>query len=157
LSTDVKGLRFRTLLPETSYARDLAVSVGRGDVTECSFGFSVNRDDPGAPGDVWKEIPDPEDDSRLITVRELCDLDLYDVSTVTYPAYPTTSAGVERSLWPEGIPAEVRAHAPGSRAIAVETQRWRERASMRLRLARLVESGGRSEGEYLSSKSRFFR
>ena len=110
LSEDKKGLKFRTLLPDTSYARDLAASVERGDVNECSFGFMVNNSDPDNPGAIWREVPDPEDNSKLITVRELHDVNLMDVSTVTYPAYPKTNTALERSLFPDGIPAEIRSH-----------------------------------------------
>ena len=39
ISEDETGLRFETLLPDTSYARDLAALVARGDVDEGSFGF----------------------------------------------------------------------------------------------------------------------
>lgn len=116
LSEDDKGLKFRTLLPDTGYARDLAVSVDRGDVNECSFGFMVNRSDPDNPGETWTEVPDPEDNTRLITVRELRDVDLMDVSVVTFPAYGKTNAGLERSLFPEGVPGAVRSHLRGFRS-----------------------------------------
>jgi HK97 family phage prohead protease len=110
LSADSKGLKFRTLMPDTTYARDLAVSVERGDVNECSFGFMVNHQDRDNPGATWSQIPDPDDPSQLVALRDLSDVDLEDVSTVTYPAYPKTSAGIEHSLWPDGVPAEVRSH-----------------------------------------------
>ena len=52
LSEDAQGLHFRTELPATNYARDLAVSVGRGDVDESSFRFRC-RDES------WTREPDP--------------------------------------------------------------------------------------------------
>jgi hypothetical protein len=46
-------------------------------------------------------------------LRELRDLDVYDVGPVTFPAYPDTSVdarGLVSSLWPQGIPEDVRSH-----------------------------------------------
>lgn len=106
LSDDAKGLKFRTELPDTSYAADLYASVDRGDIDECSFGFVAVRT-------AWIEEPDPEDEKRIRCIRELHDVDLFDVSTVTYPAYPGTNTEAARSLrllWPDGVPAEVRSH-----------------------------------------------
>ena len=71
--------------PDTSYARDLRVLLGRGDVNQSSFAFRV------APDAVeWDEDPD----SGLL-VRVIHRLSaLYDVSPVTYPAYPAASSGL---------------------------------------------------------------
>lgn len=110
LSEDNKGLKFRCLMPDTSYARDLMESVNRGDINECSFAFSVHNDGERA-GQSWTDADDEGADSMYSPrcIRELHDLDLYDVSTVTYPAYPGTSSEMSlRSLFPEGMPAEVR-------------------------------------------------
>lgn len=101
LSEDSKGLKFRTLMPDCGYANDLFESVSRGDIDECSFGFMAVRT-------AWIEEPDPDDEKVQRTIRELHDVDLFDVSTVTYPAYPGTSTMVERSLFPDGVPAEIR-------------------------------------------------
>jgi len=101
LSEDGKGLKFRTLMPDCGYANDLFESVSRGDIDECSFGFMAVRT-------AWIEEPDPDDEKVQRTVRELHDVDLFDVSTVTYPAYPGTSTTVERSLFPDGVPLEIR-------------------------------------------------
>lgn len=113
LSEDTKGLQFRTLMPDTTYANDLMASVARGDIDECSFGFSAIRT-------VWIDEPDPDDPTgkAMRCIRELHDLDLFDISTVTYPAYPNTSAAMERSLFPDGMPAEVRSHMPSARGKA---------------------------------------
>ena len=101
LSEDDRGLMFRTELPDTSYARDLAVSVERGDVNESSFSFmAVNT--------AWVEEPDSEDPKRSMIVRELRDLDLWDISTVTYPAYPETQTELNSRAIPEDSPVEMR-------------------------------------------------
>jgi len=85
---DEKGLRFE-IDPdmEISYVKDLQISMRRGDVNQCSFGFRVAAD-----GDHWKE------DSDGLWIRTIHQVEqLYDVSPVTYPAYTSTSCAV-RSL-----------------------------------------------------------
>ncbi len=80
ISVDKKGLRYEVDMPETSYAKDLMVSIQRGDVSQSSFGFIVETDS-------WDE----DDDGRLVrTVHKI--KRLLDVSPVTYPAYHDTQA-----------------------------------------------------------------
>lgn len=86
LSEDETGLRTEIDLPDTTYARDLAVSVERGDITGMSFGFRVR-----AGGQTIYE----RDDGLL--QRELTDIDLMEVSTTPIPAYPATDVA-RRSL-----------------------------------------------------------
>src|SRR5260370_11702279 len=99
LNEDDKGRKFRCEMPDTSYARDLMESIKRGDISQCSFGF-ITRSQTWIEG---KDRTEP-------TIREINDLDLFDVSVVTYPAYSDTSV-VGGSRWPEGIRQEVRDHA----------------------------------------------
>lgn len=81
LSTDTVGLYTQADLPNTSYARDLAEVMMRGDVDSMSFGFSVPRN-----GDAWSE------DGMY---RELREVRLHEVSVVTgFPAYSATSASL---------------------------------------------------------------
>jgi uncharacterized protein len=80
LSVDAQGLRYEVDLPETSYARDLAASVARGDISQSSFGFRVVSDE-------W-ERPESRGDLPLRRIRNL---ELFDVSPVTFPAYDATS------------------------------------------------------------------
>lgn len=80
LFIDERGLRYEVDLPDTSYARDLAVSVARGDVTQSSFGFRVVDDS-------WERPATPAD----LPLRRIRNVELFDVSPVTYPAYDTTS------------------------------------------------------------------
>ena len=84
MSEDEDGLAFDIDLPDTSFARDLAVSIERGDISGCSFGF-VTR------AQRWEEFEDGK------TIRTLLDCQLFDVGPVTYPAYPDTDVGM-RSL-----------------------------------------------------------
>ena len=48
LREDDKGLKFSVIPPDTQWARDLGVSMERGDVNQCSFGFTLGVDE-------WKE------------------------------------------------------------------------------------------------------
>jgi HK97 family phage prohead protease len=84
LGEDEKGLAFSLHVPDTQYARDLLVSLKRGDVSQMSFGFRTLRDK-------WENV-----DGKII--RTLLEVELYDVSPVTYPAYPQTSAAVRSRL-----------------------------------------------------------
>jgi HK97 family phage prohead protease len=95
LTEDEKGLRFRTMLPNTTIGRDIAELVKRGDIDECSFGFKAVKD-------AWIREKSEE-------VREIYDLDLHDISTVTYPAYPGTISEISaRAEFPDGLPTEIR-------------------------------------------------
>ena len=75
LSTDEKGLKYEFDMPQTSYGKDLAISMKRGDVTQSSFAFTVQNDN-------W-ETKDGMDVRTITKVKRL-----FDVSPVTYPAYP---------------------------------------------------------------------
>lgn len=85
LAVDAKGLTYEIDPPDTGTARDLLVSIERGDVNQSSFAFTVENDS-------WDE----DEEGRWIrTVHKV--RRLYDVSPVTYPAYPEAGAGL-RSL-----------------------------------------------------------
>lgn len=83
LSVDNKGLRAEIDPADTSYAKDLMVSMERGDVSQMSFGFRVLEDS-------WEDMD--KDVARRV-LRKL-DLDGGDVSVVTYPAYRATKVSV---------------------------------------------------------------
>lgn len=106
LSEDPTGLAFEVDPPDTQWARDLAVSIGRGDITQCSFGFMTRKDE-------WQTIGGR-------TIRTLMDVQLLDVSPVTYPAYPDTDVSL-RSL--EEIAEEGRKRlAPGGTTVSSVAQ-----------------------------------
>ena len=77
-----KGLQMKAVPPNTQTARDTIEEVKNGYIDEMSFGFSVPEG-----GDKWTT-------QEGKTVREIFDVDLFDVSVVTYPAYGKTSASV---------------------------------------------------------------
>lgn len=78
LSENERGLRVEIDPPDTQYARDLLVSMKRGDVSQMSFGFE-------ALVQTWDESGD-------VLERTLDECRLFDVSIVTYPAYEDTEA-----------------------------------------------------------------
>lgn len=89
LTSDDTGLHHEAPLPDTTYARDLVVSMGRGDVTGASFAFSLP---PDGTGDTWAKGEDGVMERTLLRAAEV-----YDVSVVTFPFYPDTTVAV-RSL-----------------------------------------------------------
>jgi len=83
LSEDARGLRFEIDVPPTTAARDLLVSVERGDVAGASFAFTVPKG-----GDRWtfhRSGP---------ATRDLLDVDLRDITITAMPAYPDTSVAL---------------------------------------------------------------
>lgn len=98
LREDDTGLLSEISMPDTTHGRDLMVSVKRGDVDQMSFAFQAVQEE-------WDES-DPNN-----PIRTLKEVKLFDVSPVTYPAYPTTDVGIGgRSA--ESILAEHRAAQP---------------------------------------------
>jgi uncharacterized protein len=81
LAEDQTGLYYRVIAPDTSYARDLAELMGRGDVNQSSFGFFTLDDHWGL---TENEFP----------LRDLLEVALVDVSVVTFPAYTDTDSSV---------------------------------------------------------------
>lgn len=85
LSNDTTGTHYRINGDmRQSYVKDLAIAMERGDVTQSSFGFRV----VGPEGQEWSE---DEDGFPLRTLREI---QLFDVSPVTYPAYEDSTSGL---------------------------------------------------------------
>lgn len=80
LSEDEIGLRVEINPPTTTFAADLIVSMERGDVDQMSFGFQV--------------IDDEMHTENEENIRVLLRVKLFDVSVVTFPAYPQTNVGV---------------------------------------------------------------
>ena len=83
LAEDERGLAVEITPPATQWARDLIEVMRRGDVDQMSFGFSIVEEG-------WEG--DPENPIRILK-----EVRLFDVSVVTFPAYPATDAHV-RSL-----------------------------------------------------------
>lgn len=78
LKTDEKGLFGIIRLPNTQYAEDLHELVKRGDIDQCSFGFNILDEDLeelASGGYRWR----------------INEIDLHEISVVTFPAYENTS------------------------------------------------------------------
>jgi HK97 family phage prohead protease len=80
LREDGTGLAYDVVPPDTTWARDLMVSVERGDISQSSFGFIVEADEWTPPA-TRGELP----------LRTITRVSLFDVSPVTFPAYPETT------------------------------------------------------------------
>jgi uncharacterized protein len=94
LKTDKVGLAYEIDPPDTQVARDLMVSMERGDISQSSFGF------------ICKDAAWGFDEVNGLDIRTVKAADLMDCSPVTYPAYTDATSGV-RSL-PADMPLEVR-------------------------------------------------
>lgn len=80
LEEDDIGLLVKITPPNTSWAKDLVMSIRRGDISQMSIGFIVEDDSWGTKDGV--------------DIREIKKVQLFDVSPVTFPAYQETDVGV---------------------------------------------------------------
>jgi uncharacterized protein len=80
LKEDKTGLLTDADMAPTSYARDMALSLERGDVSGMSIGFEVIKEE-------WDWDQDPP-------LRQIHEYRLWDVSVVTYPAFTETDAAL---------------------------------------------------------------
>lgn len=78
LAEDDHGLRIEIDPPNTTYANDLLESMSRGDLDQMSFAFRTVKDR-------WTQ------EEGQLALRELLEVELYDVSPVTFPAYESTA------------------------------------------------------------------
>jgi len=90
LRVDEKGLYTRAILSDTQLGRHTYKAVKRGDISQMSFAFTIGEQDV-------------DKDRNLRTVTKV--KRLYDVSAVTYPAYPTTTLEA-RSKFAVAVEAE---------------------------------------------------
>lgn len=106
---DSHGLSYEATPPDTQWARDLCETMRRGDVDGSSFGFRVVRER-------WGSMPDPDSDGEMMDCRTLLEVQLYDVSPVTFPAYPQADSSVRAALSGAGFDLDalarviIRAH-----------------------------------------------
>jgi phage head maturation protease len=81
LEQDEVGLRFDCTLNDSTVAQDVYENIQSGILSECSFAFTVKPD-----GELWSA----QTNGRML--RTLKNLQLWDASIVTVPAYAGTSA-----------------------------------------------------------------
>ncbi|KAA0563666.1 HK97 family phage prohead protease [Bacillus sp. CH30_1T] len=91
---DNRGLKFEVELPNTSLARDLAESLRRGDINQCSFGFF-------ATNDTWDYAVEP-------AVRTLNEIELYEISVVSIPAYEDTEVSLRSKEIDEQVEKRIK-------------------------------------------------
>jgi HK97 family phage prohead protease len=84
LAEDKIGLPVDADMAPTSYARDLAILLDRGEVDQMSFAFTVVSD----KDERWETLDDGTE------LRTILRAQLWDVSAVTFPAYKDTTAGL---------------------------------------------------------------
>lgn len=98
---DQRGLHYDATLPDTQWARDLVVSIGRQDITGNSFAMWVGEGD-----EEWvKDASGLRRTIRRLTLRE--------IGPQPYPAYPQSTVAV-RSLDRPEVVREVRARGEGA-------------------------------------------
>jgi HK97 family phage prohead protease len=140
LSEDGTGLLSRTEPPDTDYARNLLVSIERGDVSGMSFAFTVRSgetkvvtqaEDETVVEDGGQRVTTRREGDRTIEERELLSLNLLDVSPVVYPAYDATDVALralgerrERELPTQGGRTRRRLHRAGMRLRLLEAGRY---------------------------------
>lgn len=83
LREDEKGLAYKIIPPETTLGRDVTTLIKRGDIRKSSFGFNIEEEK-------WTKLG--ENKGVLRTILKV--KPLFDVSPVTFPAYPQTEAHV---------------------------------------------------------------
>ena len=115
IEEDDTGLHFDATMDGASPAvQTLASAVRRGDVSGCSFSFSVAE-----AGDRW------EDDGTTMS-RTIVEVgELFDVGPVNYPAYPDTTVALRardaaRTAAGLVVPAHVVKHAHRRRRLALD-------------------------------------
>lgn len=85
LYDDDHGLRVEIDPPNTPTGREVVELIRRGDIYGMSFGFIPTRES-------WEQA-----DESGLGLRVVEDVDLVDVSPVTYPAYEQTEVGIRSS------------------------------------------------------------
>lgn len=91
---DETGLAVEIDPPETAWADDLLVSIGRGDISQMSFAFRVGEES-------WERV-DGTDVRTILSFDEI-----FDVSPVTYPAYPDTDVSLREGPSPGELEAAI--------------------------------------------------
>lgn len=123
IKEDEIGLAFENDPPDTSYSRDLQISMQRRDITNCSFGFNV-----ADKGDSWaRDVDYPGQFIR--SIHKIARI--YDASPVTYPAYVDTSCALRSMHSQFDVEEAAEAKAAADKA---EEQRKMEMESLELEL-----------------------
>lgn len=89
LTIDEVGLYYECPLPDTHIGNHIAESLRRRDISQSSFSFRLRVDESRKYyGDYWSQTGN-------VTTRTIIDISaIWDVGPVTFPASPTTEAGL---------------------------------------------------------------
>lgn len=101
LQEDSRGLHFDCELSDGPTAQDALAMIRRGDVNACSFAFAAREDRWNTDG----------------SKRELWDVDLFDVSAVTYPAYSQTTVSARSGAGNPSLTGSYRFQRPAGSTI----------------------------------------
>ena len=82
---DDTGLYYKAFPPDTTWGNDLLTSIKRRDIIGNSFGFRVIKEN-------WRTEGDKN-------IRELIEVELYDIGPVTSAAYPETDVSARSNLF----------------------------------------------------------
>jgi uncharacterized protein len=100
ISVDRRGLLMDCKVPATTAGQDVRILMERGDLSQGSFAFDIGVDR-------WSY-------QSGVLLREILSFSrLYDVSVVTYPAYPATEVGLRNTQ--RGTPSSSAAQAAARR------------------------------------------
>ena len=92
MAEDDKGLKVDISPPDTQFARDLAVSIERGDINQMSFAFQV------------LEMEWIKGEKQDLDLRKIKKVRLFDVSPVTFPAYEGTDIAIRsQEAWKKEV------------------------------------------------------
>jgi HK97 family phage prohead protease len=130
LREDKHGLAVEIDPPDAQWARDLMVSMKRGDISQMSFGFRPEK---------WTEEDNGPGEPLEVTLQEVR---LFDVSVVTFPAYPQTEAWARSVISylqsdpsqahsTEDLPANVTPDNVTATRSEPDPTTWQERAQLR--------------------------
>lgn len=94
ITSDEVGLRYEFLAPNTTAGQDLVENLRLGNIDQSSFAFSLKPTE----SEEWRKVENRIDGVTYVrTLKANGAEKLYDVSPVTYPAYPDATVGF-RSL-----------------------------------------------------------
>ncbi|MDD5013733.1 MAG: HK97 family phage prohead protease [Atribacterota bacterium] len=126
LEEDKNGLKVEIIPPDTTYANNLVNLIRRGDVDQMSFQWQTEKDE-------WDSSDLNNVTRTLIKAKRL-----WDISPVTFPAYPQTSAEVNsaRQVLKNYLENYLEEHPDDN---TQENREWQERISIAKKKLTILE------------------
>src|SRR4030042_336577 len=90
LAEDDHGLNVEIVPPDTQAGRDALTSIKRGDVSQMSIAFQIIKQEWFTP-----------EDKKVLSLRTIHEMKLYEVSPVTFPAFEKTTISARSALEPD--------------------------------------------------------